>query len=441
MTSRLAQMQARFQQKQIQEKEEKLLKLYENQQQRAIERVGRSSAGSITTTSTVGATKPRLSLDDRRQKAGVDKSYPLQPLKTNTRVNKTVASSRTTTVVKSSAKKTVSQVNNNKPVVSQTGSYKKVTNNNYKNGNYEEEAQVIDGYDTVDNGRDHLTDLLNDNDAGLDDEELPKIGFNDDHSEIISNKPIQKNPGKKPIEPKSTPNGPPNQRNGISRTEAKVPPTKPAPQRSSSSVSSASSHSSRNSPPRTNDNMSSKQVRAPSNNRPSSKQLTPKSPVVRDDLAECRFCGRRFASDRLGVHEDICGKTGKKKRKTYDATKHRVLGTELESYVLKPGSKKAGTSSKASAKLSAPKSTWRKTHEEFIAAIRAAKQAQAYVAKGGKLTDLPPPPPSTNPDYVQCPHCGRRFNESAAQRHIPKCATYEFNKPKGGQAKGRPGKR
>lgn len=65
------------------------------------------------------------------------------------------------------------------------------------------------------------------------------------------------------------------------------------------------------------------------------------------------------------------------------------------------------------------KKDWRKTHEEFIAAIRAAKEAQAHVARGGKLTDLPPPPPSSNPDYVQCPHCGRRFNEAAAERHIP----------------------
>lgn len=63
--------------------------------------------------------------------------------------------------------------------------------------------------------------------------------------------------------------------------------------------------------------------------------------------------------------------------------------------------------------------------------------AQAHIASGGKLSDLPPPPPSSNPDYVQCPSCGRRFNEAAAQRHIPKCATYEFNKPKPGAAKKR----
>lgn len=113
-----------------------------------------------------------------------------------------------------------------------------------------------------------------------------------------------------------------------------------------------------------------------------------------------------------------------------------------------------------SAKQSASKAgSWRRTHEEFIAAIRAAKQAQAYVAKGGKLSDLPPPPPASNPDYVQCPHCGRRllnvqqtgffnynnfvsrFNESAAARHIPKCASYDFNKPKNSVQKSRPGKR
>ena len=35
---------------------------------------------------------------------------------------------------------------------------------------------------------------------------------------------------------------------------------------------------------------------------------------------------------------------------------------------------------------------------------------------------LPPPQPSApNPDYVQCPYCQRRFQEAAAERHIPFC--------------------
>ena len=32
-------------------------------------------------------------------------------------------------------------------------------------------------------------------------------------------------------------------------------------------------------------------------------------------------------------------------------------------------------------------------------------------------------------DFVPCPHCGRTFNENAASRHIPKCAT-TINRPK-----------
>lgn len=71
----------------MQEREEKLLRLYENRQQRAIERVNRGSAGSDTSVgSLTGANmtnhggKVRQMFDERRQKAGIDRSYPLEPL-------------------------------------------------------------------------------------------------------------------------------------------------------------------------------------------------------------------------------------------------------------------------------------------------------------------------------------------------------------------------
>ncbi|XP_030766989.1 zinc finger C2HC domain-containing protein 1C isoform X2 [Sitophilus oryzae] len=453
MTSRLAQMQARFQQKQMQEKEEKLLKLYESQQQRAFERVGRGSAGSNSSTTSIGSTgggKVRQMFDERRQKAGVDKSYPLEPLKNKTPARGTnLDRTSRTTVVKSTTKKTVSsQIRNGKPTVNQTESVHRVYNNNYKNGSYEESKTVEESFDTVD-GHNNLIDMMNRQNlnGNLDNEEMPQIGFDEEKPLYFKGK-LANVGGKLPsqmTETRPITNGV-TQRNSPNKQETKVTPKKPTakapitPQRTSSSNSNHSSSSTRS----TETNMSSKPTpssasRAPTNNRPSARQ-TPKSPVVRDDLAECRYCGRRFATDRIGTHEDICGKSGKKKRKAYDATKHRVQGTELEPYVKPVGSKKGPN--KVTAKSSANKKDWRRTHEEFIAAIRAAKQAQAYVAKGGKLADLPPPPPSSNPDYVQCPHCGRKFNEAAAARHIPKCANFEFNKPKGGAAqKGRPGKR
>lgn len=45
------------------------------------------------------------------------------------------------------------------------------------------------------------------------------------------------------------------------------------------------------------------------------------------------------------------------------------------------------------------------------------------------MADLPPPPVSVNPDYVQCPHCGRNYAPTVAERHIPKCVNI-LAKPK-----------
>ncbi|XP_022210946.1 zinc finger C2HC domain-containing protein 1C isoform X2 [Drosophila obscura] len=170
-----------------------------------------------------------------------------------------------------------------------------------------------------------------------------------------------------------------------------------------------------------------------------------KSPVPKKTMSQpppegtspCRYCGRHFNTDRLGKHEDVCQRTMTTKRKIFDASKQRVGGTEAEKFTNKKGNKAARSQSSYSSAAQVKglvtgvkKSNWRKKHEEFIQTIRSAKQAQAHVARGGKLSDLPPPPPSENPDYIQCPHCGRRFNQTAAERHIPKCATMIHNKPR-----------
>ncbi|KAJ9589955.1 hypothetical protein L9F63_016939 [Diploptera punctata] len=173
----------------------------------------------------------------------------------------------------------------------------------------------------------------------------------------------------------------------------------------------------------------------------------PGPPAVSTDLAECKICGRNFAKDRITVHESICSKTSQKKRKIFDPTKQRVKGTGAEQF-LKKGKAPTVTSEMSSRIIlckgpsdqTIKKTNWRQKHEDFINSIRAAKEMKVYLAKGGKLSDLPPPPPSDYSDYVQCPHCSRRFNQQAAERHIPKCATYAFNKPKpsgGGAGRGR----
>uniref|UniRef100_A0A1B6KCJ1 C2HC/C3H-type domain-containing protein n=1 Tax=Graphocephala atropunctata TaxID=36148 RepID=A0A1B6KCJ1_9HEMI len=151
---------------------------------------------------------------------------------------------------------------------------------------------------------------------------------------------------------------------------------------------------------------------------------------TRSDLVACKTCGRNFATDRIQAHNEICAKTSRKKRKPFDPSKQRIKGTELEQYSVK----KRPTQPPPSL----AKSNWRKKHDEFIANIRAAKEAQAHLARGGKLSDLPPPPPMDTSDLIPCPHCKRKFNQAAAERHIPKCANMLHNKPKPGPpAKGK----
>jgi hypothetical protein len=102
--------QARFQQRQVQEKEQKLLQLYENQTQRAFQRVGRGSAGSSSssvssTSSSLGAGKVRQLFQERRYQNGTkaggsgptgwDRSYPLEPLESMTSKQRLQASKST----------------------------------------------------------------------------------------------------------------------------------------------------------------------------------------------------------------------------------------------------------------------------------------------------------------------------------------------------------
>ncbi|PFX21731.1 Zinc finger C2HC domain-containing protein 1A [Stylophora pistillata] len=127
-------------------------------------------------------------------------------------------------------------------------------------------------------------------------------------------------------------------------------------------------------------------------------------------LAECSSCGRTFNATAIARHAKVC--QGQKKRKPFDSSKQRNSDLPKD-FVKKP------TKSQSELTAGVKKSNWREKHEEFINNLRAARGVASAQKTGGPLP--PPPPPAANPDYVQCPHCSRRFNEHAAERHMPFC--------------------
>ncbi|XP_038079178.1 zinc finger C2HC domain-containing protein 1A-like [Patiria miniata] len=133
------------------------------------------------------------------------------------------------------------------------------------------------------------------------------------------------------------------------------------------------------------------------------------------ELQPCTTCGRKFNPDTLVKHENICRKTQLKsrQRKVFNSAKQRIAdtGASLKNLKTQPGE----------VQPQPIKDThWRERHLEFVNAIRSARGAQKAIRTGGPLP--PPPPPSQNPNYIGCPHCSRRFNPTAAERHIPFCA-------------------
>uniref|UniRef100_U5EPU9 C2HC/C3H-type domain-containing protein n=1 Tax=Corethrella appendiculata TaxID=1370023 RepID=U5EPU9_9DIPT len=431
----------RFQQKQKLERDQKKVDTTTTSSSRVFQN-SNSNSESLTTSSSIGAGKVRQMFDERRHRViGVDKSYPLQPITTaNKTTSNTVANNNansnnhnsTAGVVASSKSGTNRQTTTNLnsktrvPPISSATTTKFTVKDNSSNGNYnylshdDNDNLLNEKFPDIPIYEDETTRKL---------QNMNKLSLNGNHNNHQSNnghgnvavklKPV--NRIKQQQQPLSTNN------NRSSTGGLKLSSPLKSNQNSAKSFNEATTAINNNnrsnaSPIHHQNNKSITLDRSSAN---TVKQLP-------DDMSQCTYCGRNFNSERLAKHEEICQKTLSKKRKVFDSTKHRVEGTEAESYLKKSNQKTRSKSiqEKQIQAVSSRKNDWRRKHEEFINAIRAAKEVQAHIAKGGKLSDLPPPPPSENPDYIQCPHCLRRFNETAANRHIPKCATMLHNKPK-----------
>ena len=131
-------------------------------------------------------------------------------------------------------------------------------------------------------------------------------------------------------------------------------------------------------------------------------------------MSECGKCGRTFAQDRIAKHQKVC-KVNAKPKKVH--LFHKPAPPEPK-YQAKYND------------IKVPKqAVWRQQHADFMQAMRYNRVCENAERKGIKLSSLPPPPPSApDPSLIPCPHCGRRFGQQQAERHIPKCRT-TINKP------------
>ncbi|NWV36295.1 ZC21C protein, partial [Grantiella picta] len=147
------------------------------------------------------------------------------------------------------------------------------------------------------------------------------------------------------------------------------------------------------------------------------------SAVEQEEFGQCSFCKRKFFCTRLDKHMSICGKNQNSKRKVFDSSKARARGTELEKY------QHWKSSRSPQSKTPPRKNNWKQKHESLIHTVSQARQVQQILTEGGKASDLPPLPPIENPDYVACTYCGRKFAPRAAERHIPKCKNIKNRPP------------
>ncbi|KAI8123149.1 Zinc finger C2HC domain-containing protein 1C [Lucilia cuprina] len=432
----------KFQKKQMLEREQKKLAL---------------TGGDISQASktTIGNGKVRQMFDDRRRGVGIDRSHPLRPIATSP--TSTSLTTRNVTQQPGSNKRPVGGANVSRRVIKNSTLMQSTTSSTYSDKN------VSNGNNNIFNN--NLDELDN-----IDNETFPKefssLSLNNTHtmgSRVTDDRDFDNNSneendilgGTVVISKRTSPTSNGIKLNPVITKKSPISTATKTTSRTPSTSSRASTlfkttTNSLKSPVVKSPTMPSstaKNVKTTVNKTNSTKPATfvlsvkppPRISTPPPGMAACQYCQRNFNEDRLDKHENVCKKMTTKKRKIFDASKHRVKGTEAEKYI-KKGKVSSTNGSKtvtaAIKKTQEPtnsgekKSSWRKKHEEFIAAIREAKKVQAYLAKGGKLSDLPPPPPSENPDYIQCPHCSRRFNQAAAERHIPKCANMQHNKPK-----------
>eukprot|EP00483_Globobulimina_turgida_P010202 UN10221 len=133
---------------------------------------------------------------------------------------------------------------------------------------------------------------------------------------------------------------------------------------------------------------------------------------------ECRQCGRKFGHSALQRHIKICKKVFGQKRKQFNMKQQR---TDDEALKASRNTNSDMIDAELKRKKLAAKQKWKSQSSMLREAIRNSKHIEEALKSGKSLADIPNMPSSVPDTRIPCPHCGRKFAEETAKRHIPKC--------------------
>jgi len=143
-----------------------------------------------------------------------------------------------------------------------------------------------------------------------------------------------------------------------------------------------------------------------------------------EELIECPAgCGRSFFAHVLEKHAKICVKVFQTKRKEFNTAAQRQTEEQQQVPQKKPALKNQKTMQQTQLNrtaamnkpIAAKKPDWKQQSEAFRASMKVARGEKLSKDEQVAITK------NQQDSLVPCDHCGRKFNEKAAERHIPFC--------------------
>eukprot|EP00924_Labyrinthula_sp_SR-Ha-C_P015752 snap_masked-scaffold_4-processed-gene-8.24-mRNA-1 protein AED:1.00 eAED:1.00 QI:0/-1/0/0/-1/1/1/0/299 len=151
-------------------------------------------------------------------------------------------------------------------------------------------------------------------------------------------------------------------------------------------------------------------------------------PFAKVDLRQCEYCLRKFSIETINRHRRVCLKQPSKQilsqnRSEYDMIQKRLASVAQQNKV----SVKNLVSLQENESKSKPSRwySWKQQSLQLRFAVKTSTDAGDREYNYSQRDRVQP----IEDSYVLCENCGRRFNELAAERHIPKCRDMK-HKPK-----------